>query len=405
MLCVPIKPLKARKKAIILMRKVYSKAFATIVLDEALENSHSHRTAIERLAVFHTVDWTSRLWTVQEFALSSTTLVVYGGELVDLENTIRSALQPRDDDKGGDKEEYLYKHLYVLRSILSGAFQNYRHLDSDTRVHDFMLRSSIRWSLFHFIQQNLAFRTTSHAEDEAVCLAVLFNLGGSLPFILDAPDDTTRYERSVRALPYAPRAFPFLPFPRLAQEGLRWAPKAFLNTNFAKLHWGYNSAGVNDTLMSPVSREGLLLQAAGFYLTLSDVLAFRGMKVILFCAPEKRCKDCLKVLCHHVSIEEKFFHMVAEAERNTSPSTGEYAIISRRYPTSTSHVCDPSKDKVMMPWTMSALVKIKRTPPGIIYARYVGLPVVEMTEEQTPNIKYKVRPLKRIPEHQLWCVG
>ena len=91
-LCVPATSPWARKKAILQMREVYTKAESTIVIVETLERSTRSASSLETLGMLTLLGWTTRFWTVRESVLSRRVQVLFDqDELVDLKSTIRSA--------------------------------------------------------------------------------------------------------------------------------------------------------------------------------------------------------------------------------------------------------------------------------------------------------------------------
>jgi hypothetical protein len=60
-LCVPVTSKWARKKAILQMREVYSKAESTIVIDENLERSFRYTDSMETFGMLTLSDWMTRL--------------------------------------------------------------------------------------------------------------------------------------------------------------------------------------------------------------------------------------------------------------------------------------------------------------------------------------------------------
>ena len=102
-LCAPLQSPATRKKSILHMHNIYAQATATIVLDEAIEKAECYTTTLEQLAALDMVDWTSRLWVLQEYVLSSQILLMYGGRLVNLivilTNVIRNRYQDREQKK------------------------------------------------------------------------------------------------------------------------------------------------------------------------------------------------------------------------------------------------------------------------------------------------------------------
>jgi len=118
----------------------------------------------------------------------------------------------------------------------------------------------LRSSLFEYIQMNLAYRTTSHGGDEAICLAVLLKRTDLLQDILavsSGPDTRyLRYTVLLDALKDVPRSFLFKDVARVSEDGLRWAPRSFLGDYKPVEFLAYTENNELDTRTCKVHSEG-----------------------------------------------------------------------------------------------------------------------------------------------------
>jgi len=117
---------------------------------------------------------------------------------------------------------------------------------------------------------NLAYRTTSHGGDEAICLAVLLKRTDLLQDILavsSGPDTRyLRYTVLLDALKDVPRSFLFKDVARVSEDGLRWAPRSFLGDYKPVEFLAYTENNELDTRTCKVHSEGLCTTGAGVLL-------------------------------------------------------------------------------------------------------------------------------------------
>lgn len=374
-LCVPVSPKWARKKAILQMREVYSKAESTIVLDENLECSTRDPSNMEVFGSLTLSDWTTRLWTVQESMLSRRVRLLFGQDtLIDFDDLIRTEVACRamafamDNQLHGryyrlqqDLGFYLssLRRLSVLR-LKSGEQENAvqmgllnragtRSLSDPILGTRYVPPSSIGITITEMLM-SLHHRRTSHRHVEAICLAVLLGLDHHLSTVIDDPSDATavtgRYERLLQCFDEAPRAFLFSPGPRFHSACMKWAPRSFMGAFHPEDHFSSDFFGQADWAMGQVTPEGLLTTVSGLRVkspppfrtgtpryfadgTTGPALDGRTQHLDDILLAEHHllgmtCPTCSTTLRHIITYDNTFLHAAEDAERNLLPgSTGK----------------------------------------------------------------------------------
>jgi hypothetical protein len=345
-LCIPVTPQGARKKAILHMREIYSNAATTIVLDEAIERSRRHSASRDTMATVHTLDWSSRLWTLQEYILSRQVLLLFGSQLIDIRDLIHVALQPAVDD---DKKEQC-RPSPVGGVVVLLAFS--RLHDFNTHDSDQDLVDTLRWTLLENLHSNLAYRTTSYSKYEAICLAALLNRTDVLPCTLSAPAGSEHSESGniclSRALDFVPRSFLFEDVPRCDVEGLRWAPQSFMWTYKPVTLFEENSSGERDRMICRTTIDALLTKGADLGLEVSDPLNAiieSGTILVSKYSLGVHCAICHKHLFHQALYQKNLIEAIKAEMKERDQEKSSFAFCSLLYSESVEHGCNIANDK------------------------------------------------------------
>jgi hypothetical protein len=208
-ICVPREPWALRRQTIMLMGKTYSEAEAVLILDKYLLDldldARSEREAWVRIL---NCGWMRRLWTLQECALARRALFQLRNGTLDLDNALWFDVNTND--------------TWTLQWVkLRGSWG--RSSDTDTEDDG-------AGNMLGVLSDVLAWRSTSIAEDEAVCLSIITGLDsseiGQVIAFKSHEDRMTQFWRLTKSLS---SEILFWDGPRLSQPGMRWAPRTFLD--------------------------------------------------------------------------------------------------------------------------------------------------------------------------------
>jgi hypothetical protein len=221
-LCVPVngKHRDYRKKAILMMRETYQNAAAVLVLDATLQTSPIPSSVEELYLRVVISGWFCRLWTFQEIALAKVVCISFLDGVVNL-----------DAEEEKDGKHWEDRGLLQPYQPFSNVSYDTHNLLAEARTPIIAIDQGIESS--HY-RQNLIFaglrnRTTSKAEDQAVCVATLLRLDRTcMEKILDAQDGE-RMKVLFSSLAEVPVSLLFSRLPRLQEEGYKWAPRSLLN--------------------------------------------------------------------------------------------------------------------------------------------------------------------------------
>jgi hypothetical protein len=205
---VPRAPVDIRRRAIMLMRKTYWDADCILVLDSYLLDVDPH-TVPEKEVWLRLLccGWTRRLWTLQESALAKDIFLQLKDGFLNIDQCLTCAT-----DTGND--------ILTLEWMkLRGAWERWA---SDLE--------NWKQQLLSTLSDAVAWRATSIAEDEAICLGNLTGLDpSSVEQILIL---TTHEDRMVKFWELQQTLFTGILFwggPRIQKFPYRWAPSSFLN--------------------------------------------------------------------------------------------------------------------------------------------------------------------------------
>ena len=365
-LCVPLTPKDYRRNAIKNMRSVYSRATRVLVLDAELMRSTMQSNPEEKLSRITCSTWIRRLWTLQEAALARSIYFQFAGEAVIILDDPSPTPGETSYARWYDNEVMYYSHLFTFNwwKLAPGMTE----LD---RVY--------------FVFQALKSRSTSHVEDEAVCLATLLDL--DLGELLETPDEH-RMKKLWSMCHQLPAAILFLPGKKLTDESFGWAPASCMDCV---------RIGIPKSVPATVTPQGLYVTLHGFHLY----------------TPPPSTKGLI----------------ACELEGNTFYIRQNVKLGSPSWEGLHLHQCDdlavilgqtPMQDPDLRPPLVAcigALVKITKTKNGIIFAEYIRMVSIigkDSHFDKRPNPpwsesdaveKSKVVQASSTTSKQRWCIG
>lgn len=246
-LCVPLDEL-TRKKAIISMKRVYKEASKILVLEATIQQGNvSECTSLELMFRIATSTWLTRLWTYQEAALNRHLHYQFDDKAltrVEIQKRFREVLPP--EERIGEISSFLWFNATVLVDPVE-AFNVIPNMETYVR--------------FRFMANSLAYRTTSKAKDEAICLAGCLGRDVSDLVILSSAADRLRC--LIESLDYLPDSILFSNQPRYQEYGRRWIPKTFLGGGASSL------LPARPGKAYP-SKDGLLVESQGLLFITDD---------------------------------------------------------------------------------------------------------------------------------------
>ena len=350
-LCVPLEPKSLRKEAIKNMRSVYSRATRVLVLDSELMQSTMDSCSEEKLARITCSTWIRRMWTLQEAALARSTYFQFSGEPVIIVEDPPPTPGENPYAQWYDNEVGYYSHLFKFNWWKMKP----RFTELDRICYAFRALKS---------------RSTSHTEDQPVCLAILCDL--NLNEFMEVPDGY-RMAKLWSMFHQLPASILFLPGSKLTDRNLGWAPASCMSCT---------NLGAPDVVPATVTPEGLFVTLPGF---------------LLYKAPPRT--ESL-IAC---DLDGQTFYI----RRNTKLGSPGWRGLDL-------HGCDslavilgqnPLSNPTMRPPLVAcigALVRVTRTEKGIIFAEYVRMVSVigkETRFDSRPN-----PPVRCILNHFCSCM-
>lgn len=361
-LCVPLRPEQSRKNAIKNMRAVYSRATKVLVLDAELIRSTMDSSSEEKLSRITCSTWIRRLWTLQEAALARVIYFQFAEEAA-------VVLDPEPIPNGKspyspwyDNEIAYYAHLFQF---------NWWKLTPHTTQLD----------RIYFVFQALADRSTSHIEDEPICLATLLDL--PLGELLEAPKQH-RLKKLWTLCHQLPAAILFLPGTKLTDESFGWAPASCMDVN---------KIGIPKSIPATVTPKGIVVTLNGFLL--SGPPPSRTIALI-----------ACKLQAQLVYIRQNVKLGNPSWEGLNLHECSNLAVILNTSPLYPFQGC------------LGALLNITETRRGILFARYIRMISVigkDSRFDRTPNPSWSDVETKEksrgpvdasyVKAEQTWCIG
>jgi len=258
-LCVPVQPEHhhLRKKAISQMAEVYRGAMHVLVLDETLlqtslkirksevvqghslyssqaSNKIIHQKELSFSVMFS--DWWRRLWTLQEGMLSTSLLICFKeGLMVQMQQMISQSSHDHVTNRADMSSETMKS---LLHNLIDRAWE-FNHISHRRKVITLLCN-----------------RSTSRPADEASCLATL--MGVDVTKILDAPEEF-RMQKFYISLDTVPAGLMFLPGPKLAIPGFRWAPRSLMGEGGPSMRYVYAIMAEGEDTEGRISDHGLMV--------------------------------------------------------------------------------------------------------------------------------------------------
>ncbi|KAJ9295337.1 hypothetical protein DTO271G3_6160 [Paecilomyces variotii] len=209
-LCVPpdaADQKEAQDTALKMMRKVYENSTSVLVLDSWLMSTNcSQMSDTELLMRIFNAAWNRRLWTCQEGALAKAIFFLFKDDICDLDLTFRRCKASLD--------------ITTSATIWPSLAAKYDSL------RGFRMVSSDREEALPAVMTAVAFRSTSQASDETLCLAALLNL--DMEPILRENDVLSRMELFWAMMDSIPLNILWYMGDTIDKPGLRWAPRTLL---------------------------------------------------------------------------------------------------------------------------------------------------------------------------------
>ncbi|KAF8241865.1 hypothetical protein K440DRAFT_641091 [Wilcoxina mikolae CBS 423.85] len=235
----------AQQLAISMMWQTYRNVCAVLVLDSWLQS--------QEMDIFYDADvlieivcsaWNSRLWTLQEGALTDILFFQFSNGAYNIDEGIDRLKNPYD--------------LAVdisLRTLINQRVFEFRGFRGESTPIANNIERKIEALAF-----TLSFRSTSVVSDETLCLATLFGL--DIMEVLQTspkPPDLTMIQ-FWSMLSSVPAQFIFFQWPRLETESYLWAPQTLLRNRGTELSMRYYK---QDKTMGQPTAGGLLVQFPG----------------------------------------------------------------------------------------------------------------------------------------------
>ncbi|KAB2573394.1 hypothetical protein DBV05_g7943 [Lasiodiplodia theobromae] len=243
-LCCPAINSPAKRLAITRMRETYASADSTFVLSADLQAIEASQLPTIDLAYLVSLSsWASRLWTLQEGALSRLVYVMFNDIVLDFSEVLEDCLGH-------------HKSTFARGWINYGDYIRMWAIVRGDEFDDSLPALAPVFSLENAMIA-VTHRTTSVTSDEALCLGSL--VGADLGRIAGAapPERMWEFWTSVPKIPWTTVLWRR---ERMAQPGRRWAPRSLLGVTDAVDFFSDRAAGGECT------PEGLVVEAPGMIL-------------------------------------------------------------------------------------------------------------------------------------------
>ena len=198
-----------RSLAIGKLADTYKKADKVLVLDRELQQ-YRYTSSTEMATRIVVCRWMQRLWTFQEAYLANG----FSALSFQFLDKIASLAEIASGKLGSGTIIYESLRVDVLQHLL--ALNRSLPLQTSIYQHDY--------ERIGYIWNELQWRSTSKQEDETICIAHL--LGQPVVDLLEAPDEE-RMKILINMNSRFPTQILFMPGPRIAEDGYRWAPNSF----------------------------------------------------------------------------------------------------------------------------------------------------------------------------------
>lgn len=258
-LCCPVQSREAKNLALEYMYRTYQHATHVLVLDASLKRCDMESLDIDETSMrILTSPWMRRLWTLQEGALPAVTNRLWFQLSHKALNIRELRMNARDNFFSSISQRGLAGD--ILKRL--GSFANIFSADNATHPRADLGR----------VIEALLYRSVSLSSDEPLLVGNLLGLDSAQ--ILNGGDGAvaSRVNRLWRMMPSAARGIPssllFRVGPRLAEQGLRWAPATLLVSNDANII--IQSSDSENEQGTLTASDGLLVRFHGFRLSLAS---------------------------------------------------------------------------------------------------------------------------------------
>ena len=241
-LCCPIQDMAAKKQAIRLMRKIYSRASQVLVLDAELERlRESDIDELELSARIFSSGWMRRLWTLQEGALAEELWIQLADGPINLSvlhEKVCATYHLSRMSKRPLAAELLSRHR---------ALREFRHKGSGSEAYGLLGKAC-------------EFRQITNANDEPICIASLMGCDAGTIY---GTADEDRMKELWHLLADQGKGIPseiiFNGLTKLNQPGFRWAPSTLLKVYTGDSLTSHSTPGSYGKL----EKEGLVVSFCG----------------------------------------------------------------------------------------------------------------------------------------------
>jgi Heterokaryon incompatibility protein (HET) len=242
-LCCPRFPKAARNLAISRMRETYERALAVLVLDAYLQAQLSRDLSpLELVMHVACAPWQRRLWTFQEGALARHLLIQFEDTSLDLDLTFWRDVWAEESWEN-PVTDTLARMVFEIRG-LKGLSEDKPHRTLEE------------------VSNALAFRYTSEAGDEAVCLATILGFSALEILSIAKEDQVGRMKMFWKSMSAIPVSLISTTGAKLKEPGCRWAPATFLGGQGARIPLGDR----NNARYAQFRELGLEFACSGFIL-------------------------------------------------------------------------------------------------------------------------------------------
>ncbi|PYI07807.1 hypothetical protein BO78DRAFT_428660 [Aspergillus sclerotiicarbonarius CBS 121057] len=256
-LCVPPDSAEQhgeQSTALQLMRQVYQDATAVLVLDSwLLSASCSQMHDAEMMMMIFAANWNRRLWTYPEGALARVLLFQFQDGICDLDAVFKRHQMSLDITSSTT--------LWPCTEIKYRSLRGFRKIKAQKEA-------------FAGIMSAMAFRSTSVAVDEALCLASLLDLDSRPLLAVNNPQ--ARMELLWSMLDAVPATILLNIGTKLDKPGLRWAPQTLLlspskvHPETGEYHDFSNLGNLFTVPMAKPTPRGLRVQLHGLVFLVSN---------------------------------------------------------------------------------------------------------------------------------------
>jgi hypothetical protein len=381
---------KYRKLAIKAMSRVYREAKFVIVLDTSLLQVPSTLDPVEISMRMAITTWTHRLWTYQEASLADTLLFQFQDGLIEISDLRRRYLAKRRQMIVGifPSRPALQDTILDWPSvdiIWHGGIRAMKEISFATAYQD----AAGEHNKLSLLNKALAVRSTTKAEDEAICLTSI--LGKDVGKVLD----TVKGEGMkflLTSLKTVPGGIIFCNRPRYEEKGQRWIPKSLLRDPIA------NTINMDETPAN-ITPSGLVLAYPGIRWSLNPNQKSVKLNLITITAGGE---------LYELKAPRRFFD--AKVERMDLVATKTYGVI---WPRLWAGKIEPGQDNLTFREAeelVAALVRIEKQKDGVdfcqlltnLYVRRLlrSQPLRGSSPSPVPNAKGE-----KMSDAHVWCVG